>query len=155
EVPQSPAAKSIQSAQTPVPSDSPQTTEPGLTRLDTVFASSREIKIPPGTPLEIEAAHTVTSLSVRPNDFLSFRVLIPIKIDGVTLIEGNALVTGRVVEAKRGGHWGKAGRLTWIMLDVVAADGTRVPLQAKKDLSSDKNGIRGTSHGGEVAATSV
>lgn len=82
----------------------------------------RELKIPAGTALEIAAANTVKSVDIRPHDFLSFRVLIPIKVDGVTLIEKDALVTGRVVESKRGGRWGKAGKLSWIMLDVVAAD---------------------------------
>ena len=41
------------------------------------------------------------------------------------------------------------------MLDVVAADLTRVPLQAKKDLPTGQQGIKGTSHGGEVAAMSI
>ena len=89
----------------------------------------RELKIPAGTALEIEAAYTVSSSNVRKYDFLSFRVLVPVKIDGVTLIEENALVTARVVEAKRGGRWGKSGKLSWIMLDVVASDLSRVPVQ--------------------------
>lgn len=116
---------------------------------------SREVKLPAGTPLDIEATYTVSSLDFRPGDYLSFRVLVPVMIDGVTLIDKNSLVTGRVVEAKRGGHWGKAGRLTWTMQDVVATDGTRVPLQAQKDLPTGRNGIKGTSHGGEVATKTV
>jgi len=76
-------------------------------------------------------------------------------IDGVTLIDKYSLVTGRVVEAKRGGHWGKAGRLSWTIQDVVATDGSRVPLQAQKDLPAGRNGIKGTSHGGEVATRTV
>lgn len=82
--------------------------------------TSREVKLPAGTPIDIESAYSVNSLDLKPNEYLSFRVLIPVKVDGVTLIEKGALVTGRVVEAKRGGHWGKAGRLSWTMIDVVA-----------------------------------
>jgi hypothetical protein len=111
----------------------------------------REFTIPAGTAIEIEAAYSVRSLDVRPNDYVSFRVLVPIKVDGVTAIEKYSLVTGRVVEAKRGRHWGKAGKLSWTMVDVVAVDLTRVPLQAQKDLPAAGNGIRGTSHGGQVA----
>src|ERR1700694_422394 len=99
----------------------------------------REVKLPAGTPLDIEATYTVSSLDFRPGDFLSFRVLVPVMIDGVTLIDKNSLVTGRVAEAKRGRHWGKAGRLSWTMQDVVATDGTRVPLQAQKDLPAGRN----------------
>ena len=115
----------------------------------------RELKLPAGTPLDIEATYTVSSIDFRPGDYLSFRVLVPVMIDGVTLIDKGSLVTGRVVEAKRGGHWGKAGRLSWTIQDVVAVDGTRVPLQAQKDLPTGRNGIKGTSHGGEVATKTI
>ena len=115
----------------------------------------RELKLPAGTPIDIESTYTVSSIDFRPGDYLSFRVLIPVLIDGVALIDRGSLVTGRAVEAKRGGHWGKAGRLSWTIQDVVAVDGTRVPLQAQKDLPTGRNGIKGTSHGGEVATKTV
>ena len=129
---------------TKVIQESEQSTTTGLDK--------RTVKIPAGTPLEIEAIHTVQSVNVRPNDYLSFRVLVPIRIDDVTVIEKDALVTGRVVEAKRGGRWGKAGKLSWIMMDVVAVDLSRVPVQVSKDSPDNRNRIRGISHGGEVAA---
>lgn len=112
----------------------------------------REVKIPEGTRLEIEAMYNVSSVNVRRNDYVSFRVLIPVKIEGVTVIEKHALVTGRIVEAKRGGRWGKAGKLSWTMTDVVAVDLSRVPVQASRDLPDGRSRIRGISHGGEVAA---
>jgi hypothetical protein len=112
----------------------------------------REVKVPAGTPLEIEAAYTVSSVNVRRDDAVSFRLLIPIVIDGVTVIEKDALVTGRIVQAKRGGRWGKAGKLSWTMVDVVAVDLSRVPVAASKDRPDVRNRIRGISHGGEVAA---
>lgn len=105
--------------------------------------ASRELKIPAGTPLDIEAVYTVSSVDMRPGDMLSFYVLVPIRVDGVTVIDKHSLVTGRVVESKRGGHWGKAGRLSWMMQDVVAIDLTRVPLQAQKDAPTGRNGIKG------------
>jgi hypothetical protein len=115
----------------------------------------RELKLLAGTPIDIEATYTVSSSDFRSGDYLSFRVLVLVMIDGATLIDRGSLVTGRVVEAKRGGHWGKAGRLSWTIQDVVATDGTRVPLQAQKDLPAGRNGIKGTSHGGEVATKTV
>lgn len=140
---QSDAAKPIQGSQS--------TADTSLSTLLQIH----EIKIPAGTPLDIEAVYTVSSVDMRPGDLLTFHVLVPVKIDGVTVIEKYSLVTGRVVQAKRGGHWGKAGKLTWIMQDVVAVDLTRVPLQAQKDLPAGRNGIKGTSHGGEVAAKTI
>lgn len=115
-------------------------------------AAVRELKIPAGTPLEIEAAYTVSSLDLRSEDLISFRVVVPVKMDGVIVIERYSLVTGRVVRAKRGGHWGRAGKLSWIMQDVVATDLTRVPIQAQRDDPMAKKEVKGTSHGGEVAA---
>jgi len=112
----------------------------------------RELKIPAGTPLEIETAFTVNSQYVRPEELISFRVLVPVRVDGVTVIEKYSLVTGRVVQAKRGGHWGKAGKLSWVMQDVVAVDLMRVPLQAVRDTPAGTNRVAGTSHGGQVAA---
>ena len=133
-----PAANSVQVS-------SPETPAPSLP-----FA--RELKIPAGTPLEIETAYTIDSQYVHPEDLISFRVLVPIKVDGITVIEKYALVTGCIVEAKRGGHWGKAGKLSWLMRDVVAVDLTRVPLQAVRDTPREAQRTAGTSHGGEVAA---
>jgi hypothetical protein len=121
----------------------------------TTSSDKRKVRIPAGTPLEIEAIHTVRSVNMRPNDYLSFRVLVPIKINDVTVIEKDALVTGRVVEAKRGGRWGKAGKLSWVMIDVVAADLSRVPVRISKDSPDNRNRIRGISHGGEVAAHAI
>lgn len=112
---------------------------------------AREVKIPAGTPVEIEVAYTISSLDVRPEDLISFRVIVPIKIDGVTLIEKYSLVTARVLEAKRGRHWGRAGKLSWLMQDAVAVDLTRVSLEARNELANPKSGIKGDSHAAEVA----
>jgi hypothetical protein len=144
------SAKAPESATKPI-----QPSESAATISESTQPQPRELKLPAGTPIDIEATYTVSSIDFRPGDYLSFRVLVSVMIDGVTLIDKGSLVTGRVVEAKRGGHWGKAGRLSWTIQDVVAADGTRVPLQAQKDLPTGRNGIKGTSHGGEVATRTV
>src|SRR5471032_2086621 len=43
----------------------------------------RALKLPAGTPIDIEATYTVSSIDFRPGDYLSFRVLVPVMIDGV------------------------------------------------------------------------
>jgi hypothetical protein len=88
-------------------------------------------------------------------------------IDGMTVIERDALVTARITSAKRGGHWGKAGKLVWTMEDVVAVDNTRIPLAPETALGDKlwsletktvtkqpvkaQSSVKGTSHVGEVA----
>ena len=112
---------------------------------------AHQFVIAAGTRLDIEVAYTVNSKEIKPGDLLSFRVLVPVKIQDVDVIPMGALVTGRVVKAKRGGHWGKAGKLAWLMDDVVAVDLTRVPLTANPDIPLGQNKVTGTSHGGEIA----
>ena len=129
------------------------------------------IKIPAGTPIEVEVAYTVNSLDVKPGEHISFRVLVPIVIDGVKVIDEGALVTARIIKSKRGGHWGKAGKLVWSMEDVVGSDNSRIPLAPEISSRRDKiwslentpktagktqqGSVKGTSHAGEVAAMSI
>jgi hypothetical protein len=137
------AANSIQ----PSPAAAPSSPTPA--------PSFRELKIRAGTQLDIESTHLISSLDTRLGDLLSFRVLVPVKIDNNMVIEQNALVTARVVKAKKAGHWGKAGKLAWVMQDVVAVDLTRVPLTAQADVPAGEQRVTGTSHGAEVATKTV
>ena len=73
------------------------------------------VKIPSGLAVELEAPFSVSSQDVRKGDAISFRVVNPVKVDGVVVIEPGATATGRVVLAERGGHFGRAGRLAWTM----------------------------------------
>lgn len=114
-------------------------------------ARFREVKIPAGTPLDIQATSSVSSMDARAGDLISFRVLIPVKVNDAIVIPDNALVTARIVKAKRAGHWGKAGKLLWTMQDVVAVDLTRIPLTANPDFPGGQQGVSGQSHGAEVA----
>lgn len=138
------AANSVQ----PSPAVNVPPTESGKPQL-------REIKIPAGTALDIQATHTVSSMDAKLGDLISFRVLIPVKVGDDIVIGDNALVTGRIAKAKRAGHWGKAGKLAWTMQDVVAVDLTRVSLAANPDFPGGQQGVTGQSHGGEVATRTV
>lgn len=111
----------------------------------------REVKIPAGTPLDIEVAYAFSSQDAKVGDLVSFRVLIPVKVDDAIVIGNGALASGRIVKAKRAGHWGKAGKLAWTMRDVVAVDLTRVSLTANPDFPGGQQGVTGQSHGAEVA----
>ncbi|MGQ0762962.1 MAG: hypothetical protein ACT4OT_13245 [Acidobacteriota bacterium] len=115
----------------------------------------REAKIPAGTPLDVAAAWTVSSRDTKVGDLVSFRVLVPVKVGDSIVIGSNALVTGQIAKAKRAGHWGKAGKLSWTMRDVVAVDLSRVSLTANPDFPGGQQGVIGQSHGGEVATRTV
>ena len=107
------------------------------------------LQIPDGTLVEIEAPYRVNSKEFKPKDEISFRVINPIKINGVTVIDQGATATGRIEKAKRGGHFGKAGLLVWTMQTVTAADGSQVPLRAVQER------LRGDSKAAKVATQMI
>lgn len=118
-------------------------------------SQGREIKIPAGTAIDIEARNVISSLDAKPGDLLTFQVLIPVKVNDAIVIDKKAIVTARLVKAKRAGHWGKAGKLVWTMQDVVAVDLSRVPLMANPDFPEGQQNVTGQSHGAEVATKTV
>ncbi|PYS50852.1 MAG: hypothetical protein DMF68_05870 [Acidobacteria bacterium] len=105
---------------------------------------SVKVKIPNGVAIQVEAPFDVNSQLVKKGDKISFRVVNPVKVDGVVVVAAGATATAEVVLAERGGHFGRAGRLAWAMKDVVAVDGSRIPLQ-------QGGRIVGDSHGAQVA----
>jgi len=100
----------------------------------------RPVKIPKNTIIEIEAAYRISSQEIRTGDPISFRVIAPVRIDAVTVIESGSTATAKVVQASRGGHFGRAGRLAWVMQNVIAVDGTKVPIQSAGRLVGDSKG---------------
>jgi len=101
-----------------------------------------KVKIPNGVPIEVEAPFTVSSQDVKKGEAISFRVVNPVKVDGVVVIAAGATATARVVKASRGGHFGRAGRLAWEMQYVTAVDGTRIPLQSSGRIVGDSKGAK-------------
>ena len=93
-------------------------------------AKPTSLQIPDGTPIDIEAPYRLNSTDFKANDKISFHVVNPVKINGVTVIEQGAVATGRIDKAKRGGHFGKAGLFVWTMQSVTAIDGSQIPLRA-------------------------
>jgi len=107
------------------------------------------IRIPDGTPVDIEAPYTINSMEFKAGDKISFRVVNPVKIDGVTLIEQGATATARIDRAKRGGHWGKAGLFVFTIESVTAVDGSQIPLRTVQVR------LRGDSKGAKVATAMI
>ena len=106
------------------------------------------VRVPAGTPVELETAYTINSQLVRAGDAVSFRVVNPVVVDGQVVVEKGAAATAVVTKAERGGHFGRAGRIAWTMKEVTAADGTRIPLQFS-------GRVVGDSKGGKVATRMI
>ena len=143
---QSPASEATQAttAKSPASTEAPNPNEAAVPAV-----RPAAVKIPDGTPIEVEAPYMYRSMDFKPNDRISFRVVNPIKIDGFTLVEQGANATGRIERAKRGGHWGKAGLLVWTMQSVTAVDGSQVPVRPTSVR------LRGESKGAKVATQMI
>ena len=111
-------------------------------RVDANDATSvlTEMAVPDGTPLEVESTFTVSSGEVQEGSAVSFTVVHPVKVNGITVIAAGARATARVTKAKKGGSWGRAGTLAWEMKDVVAVDGSKIPLEFAKRTKGDSKG---------------
>ena len=87
------------------------------------------VHIPAGTVIRIEAAVPVSSADASEGDKIKFLVSRRVLVNGVVVIERGALVRAQVVKSKPAESWGRGGLLGWIVEDVVAVDGTRVPIK--------------------------
>lgn len=106
------------------------------------------IKIPDGTPVELEAEKNISSSSIEKDDFLSFRVIESVKIGGVTVIERGALATARVVKLDKSRSFKRGGKIAIVFEDVAAVDGKQVALNAQQISKTT-----GESRTGEVVVT--
>lgn len=100
------------------------------------------VRLPAGTRVELEMAHTIDSQTTRKGDAVSFRVVNPVVVGGVMLIAVGATATALVVKAERNGHFGRAGRIVWELKEVTATDGSRVPLAASGRAVGDSKGAK-------------
>jgi hypothetical protein len=106
----------------------------------TLDATGVEVKVADGTQLEVELASNVSSNTAKEGDIVDFTVVSPVVVGGLTIIEKGAPAKARIAVVKKAGYWGKAGRLGWAMQDVLAADGTRIPLRMESKLTGDSKG---------------
>jgi hypothetical protein len=99
-----------------------------------------EMKVPDGTQMELELQSNISSKEAQEGDIVNFTVVSPVVVNGVTVIERGAPAKARIAVAKKSGRWGKSGKLGWAMQDVMAVDGSRIPLRMDKKLSGDSKG---------------
>lgn len=121
---------------------------PDSASVTTSNAEGVDVKVPDGTALEIELMSNISSATAKEGDIVDFKIVNPVVVNGVTVIEKDAPAKARIAAVKKAGYWGKAGRIGWTMQDVATADGKRIPLRMEKKLTGD-------SKGGTVATATV
>ncbi len=127
-----------------------------------------ELKIPAGTPIEVEVAYTVNSLDVKPGERISFRVLVPIMIDGSDRDRerrpgdrSHHRARSAADTGERPGSSSGAWKMWWLSttlgyrwlrkLPQVTSYGVWKPRAVTKQPVKAQGSVKGTSHVGEVA----
>jgi hypothetical protein len=71
-------------------------------------------QIPPisaKVPVEIESLQEVSSQKVKKGQLIPFKVVLPVKVDGMTMIEAGTIVSGEVTMVRRAGIFMKDGAI--------------------------------------------
>lgn len=97
--------------------------------LSQLAPQAARVQIPAGTVIEIETASPVSSARAREGDQINFLVSRRVMVNGAVVIARGATARARVVQVKPAASWGRGGLLSWVMEDVAAVDGTRVPIK--------------------------
>lgn len=111
-----------------------------------------EVKVPDGTPVEIQVKAAMSSEVAKPGTILEFTVVQPVKVNGATVIEAGATASGVVRLVKKAGHWARDATLRWAIQDVVAVDGSVIPLRFPAPPPKNPDG---RTRGGSDPATAV
>ena len=87
------------------------------------------VQVPAGTVIEIETASPVSSADADAGDQIRFLVSRRVIVNGALVIDRGALARAHVIKSQRAAAWGRGGSLDWVLEDVIAVDGTRVPIK--------------------------
>jgi hypothetical protein len=117
-----------------VPYGPPATTPPAIPVAEAAPRTVR-VQIPAGTRIRIEPVSPVSSADAVEGDQIKFLVSRRVMVNGVVVIERGAAARARVIKSKSAAAWGRGGLLSWILEDVVAVDGSRVPIKLSDHLS--------------------
>lgn len=101
------------------------------------------VELPSGTKLQLELADDISSNKAQIGQevvyFVKEAVAAP---DGKVLVQKGARATGKVTTAKGARSFGRKGKLEFTVEEVVAADGSKIPLRSS--LSKSGKGRGGT-----------
>lgn len=90
--------------------------------------AQQKVTLNSGCVIPLQAVEAVKAADVEEGQKVQFRVTRDITVDDVTVIPYGTEVYGVVTLAKRSSWWGTKGRLSIKISELIAPDGTSVPL---------------------------
>jgi hypothetical protein len=112
----------------------------------------RTVRVPQGTVVLVETLYPISSADFKLNNTVAFSVVRPVFVDGVLTIPRGTVARAKIVRVKKAQNWGRGGVLTLEMENIVALDGTRLPVQLT---AKAEGGNRTGQLAAGVAATSA
>lgn len=88
----------------------------------------KTVKIPQGTAVLVETLYPISSAEFKVNNTIAFSVVRSVVVDDAVVIPRGTIARARIVHVKKAGVWGRGGALTFQMEQIVAMDGTRIPV---------------------------
>ena len=86
-----------------------------------------QIKVPDGTPVEVEMVASVSSDAVREGTIIHLKVVKDVAINGVTVFPKDSEARARVYVITQPAFMGKPGQISWAMDDIAAVNGDHLP----------------------------
>src|SRR5262249_22487123 len=139
--------ESVLLAMTIVPYGPSSVVPPAVTK-PAVARERRRVQIPAGTSIGVEAVKTISSANIEDGAQITFVVSKRVAVNKVLVVDRGAAVTGRVIKSKAAGFWGRGGTIEFAMENVVAVDGTRIPL-------GFSDSVKGNRHTTTLAAAAI
>ena len=100
---------------------------------DALTATKTEnIKIPDGTAIHVVLKKSISSEDAKKGEVVKLIVAEPVQIGGAEVIAAGSEARAIIVKARKTSPNGKPGELVIAMQDVVATDGTHIPLRLLK-----------------------
>lgn len=98
----------------------------------TLIAFAESVKVPVGTPVNLQLLETVSSKTAHIGQQVRFSVISDVIIEGETIIKKGAIAIGEVSEVSSAGMVGVAGKLAVTLQLVDAVDGNKIQISATK-----------------------
>jgi len=102
-----------------------------------------QVKVPDGTPVELEMISTLSSDDVREGTIIHLKVSKDVTIDGVNVFRKDSAARARVYVITQPTFTNKVGEISWAMEDITSITGDQLPatFAALEDRSSTASDI--------------
>ena len=89
----------------------------------------KTVRLPKGAAVIVETLYPISSATFKVNSTIAFAVTRPVVVDGALVIPRGTIARAKIVKAQKARTLGRGGALTFEMEQIVALDGTKIPVQ--------------------------